>query len=68
MNAECDAHQLRYGRGRRNRDAPFMDTRTGLAYCHECLLALIEWEQDGRPDTGDDGFPGEQLIPAEAAR
>lgn len=31
----------------------FTDSRTGRRFCHECLLCLVTWELDDRPEADD---------------
>lgn len=37
-------------RTRCSHDEVFTDSRTGRAFCHECIAALVTWELDGCPE------------------
>jgi hypothetical protein len=45
-----------YGMSARH-EVLFTDSRTGYAYCHGCIVALVSWELDGEPEPEELPFP-----------
>lgn len=35
----------------------FMDSRTGRWFCSDCIVCLVTWELDGRPEPDEHSYP-----------